>query len=314
MTTMNDLQGGATPARARGFLEVAAARFSLTVDELCGLLDTSSDRRSSAEKAVFKSIATLADELLRRRRYTRAIVEGFYVSARGGQAGEKTFVGGLQALRAHGYPSGAVESLPLPVTQRFLGLGNVWRGADDLGPIRFLDVGCGSGTDMGVAHFLSGGRSTVVGIDSRPDLLEFAATVSPSTLLAVGDVSRLPFAERSYDVVVANGLPPLQRPSTLAETARQLCAITSLDGRLACSILVAAPRLLNELAEGFPAQGKVFVQTMATLTTGKPTVEDVQSAFAAAGAQVEVHIGTNPYLDATDRAETAMVELIATPH
>lgn len=66
----------------------------------------------------------VVDELLRRRRYTQTIVAGFYKSARRGQAGETAFVRGLEALSAHGYRPDAVESLPLPVAQRFLGLGS----------------------------------------------------------------------------------------------------------------------------------------------------------------------------------------------
>ncbi|GAA2120005.1 class I SAM-dependent methyltransferase [Kocuria atrinae] len=302
-----------TPSQAHEFLAVAAARLSLPLGEVCRVLDTPSDLRLTADQAVFQSIANLADELLRPRRYTPAIVDNFYVSARSGHAGEKSFVGGLEALRSHGYPLGAVESLPLQVTQRFLGLGNVWRGIDELGPIRFLDVGCGAGTDLGVAFYLSGGTSTVVGIDTRPDLLEFAATACPSALLAIGSVSKLPFAERYFDVVVANGLPPLQRPNTLAMSARQLCAVALPGGRVASSVLVAAPTLLRDLAGAFPAYGGVFVQSLATLATGKPTVEDVKSAFFAASADVEVHIGFNPYLDATDRAMTAMLEVVAIP-
>lgn len=314
MTVMNELQGGeAASVRVRDFLEIAAARLSLPIDEVCGALDTPTNRVASADKALFESIATLADELLRRRRYTKATVDGFYVSASRGQPGEKTFVGGLEALSLHGYPPDSLERLPLPVTQRFLGLGNVWRGVESLGHIRVLDVGCGSGTDIGVAHYLSGGRSTLVGIDTRPDLLGFAVTACPSVLLAVGSASRPPFAERSFDVVVANGLPPLQRPGTIAESARQLCQVATLGGRVASSVLVAAPTLLDEFRKEFPAHGQSFMQSLATLATGKPTVEDVEAAFVAAGAVVEVHIGTNPYLDATDRAESAMLEVIATP-
>jgi SAM-dependent methyltransferase len=310
---MNDVPIGDAPARAQVFLEAAATRLVCPVDEVCRVVSTPFDQRTSADAVAFQSIATVADELLRRRRYTQAIVDGFYVSARKGQPGEGTFVGGLEALSAHSYQPDAVASLPVSVAQRFLGLGNVWRGVESLDAIRLLDVGCGAGTDMGVAHHLARGSASVVGIDSRPDLLGFAANAWPSSLLVVGDAMGLPFAKRSFDVVVANGLPPLQRPSTMSMSALQLCAVTVTGGRVAVSVLVAAPTLLNELLVEFADHGRGFVRNLATLATGKPTVEDVESAFIAAGAEVEVQLGTNPYRDAADRAETAMLEVVATP-
>jgi len=310
---MNDVPTGDAAARAYVFLEVAAARLVCPVDEVCRVVGTPFDQRTSADAGAFQSIATVADELLRRRRYTQAIVDGFYVSARKGQPGEDTFVSGLDALSAHDYPPDAVASLPVSVAQRFLGLGNVWREVENLDAIRFLDVGCGAGADMGVAHHLAGGTATIVGLDSRPDLLGFAANAWPSSLLVLGDAMALPFAKRSFDVVVANGLPPLQRPSTMAMSARQLCFVTVAGGRVATSVLVAAPTLLDELLVEFADHGRDFGRNLAILATGKPTVEDVESAFIAAGAEVGVRLGTNPYLDAADRAETAMLEVVATP-
>ena len=310
---MTDVPMTEVSDRVQVFLETASQSLQRSVDELCRILSLKPDQRSVADEVTFSKVTGIADELLRRRRYTPSIVDGFYANARKGHQGESTFIGGLQALEAHGYKPEAVESLSAAVAQRFLGLGNVWRGIDALGPVRFLDVGCGAGVDMGVAHHLSAGRSIVVGVDSRRDLLGFAAEAVPSSVLVVAHANALPFKDESFDVVVANGLPPLQRPSTMSACAHQLCSVTARGGRVAASVLVVAPALLDHLAGVFPDFGQELLHELATLATGKPTADDIQSAFIAAGAQTVGQIGHNPYRDGADRSETAMLEVVAIP-
>lgn len=313
MVPMTETQRTEVTERVCLFLDAAAARSALTVDQVCAVLETHGDRPGDGKGELYDSIAVIADELLRRRRYTRSKVDKFYVDARNGRSGEKAFIGGIDALIKHGYPPEAVASLSDDVSRRFLGLGNVWRGVEGLGNTRVLDVGCGSGTDLGLAWFLSGGTAQLVGLDSRPDLLEFAATVSPSLTLTVADVSKLPFAERSFDVVVANGLPPLQRPRSLDLTARELCAVTAPGGQVRTSVLIASSTLVDMLADVFPGRSRSLARRLATFVSGKPTAHDVRAAFNDAGAQVESTTGANPYIDSADRAETAMLEVVASP-
>ena len=84
-----------------------------------------------------------------------------------------------------------------------------------------LDLGCGSG----LLVKLSADRGArVSGIDICPELLEIARERAPRADLREGDISALPFAERSFDVVTgANALQFAPDPAqAFAEAARVL--------------------------------------------------------------------------------------------
>ncbi len=66
---------------------------------------------------------------------------------------------------------------------------------------RLLDVGCGSGDVPAFLHEKLPGHPSAVGLDVKAlHLAAVPATVRP----VVGDVRRLPFADRSFDVVTAS--------------------------------------------------------------------------------------------------------------
>lgn len=96
-----------------------------------------------------------------------------------------------------------------------------WRTAENsaaylLGRLRpgmsLLDVGCGPGTlTADLASRVSPGPT--VGIDREPSVLAEAASRAPSVSFEVGDVYRLGYADRSFDVVHAHQvLQHLSRP------------------------------------------------------------------------------------------------------
>jgi ubiquinone/menaquinone biosynthesis C-methylase UbiE len=68
-------------------------------------------------------------------------------------------------------------------------------------PATVLDAGCGEGF---VAEWLSGafGGARIVGVDVRDDALREASGRVPRAGFLVGDVMRLPFPDRSFDLVV----------------------------------------------------------------------------------------------------------------
>lgn len=71
----------------------------------------------------------------------------------------------------------------------------------DLSRPRLLDVGCGAADVPAWLREARGGRLEVVGLDLKPAHLRQA----PATVHRVaGDVTRLPFAPRSFDVVTAS--------------------------------------------------------------------------------------------------------------
>lgn len=78
------------------------------------------------------------------------------------------------------------------------------------GPVRILDVACGTG-DLSLTLFETIGTAKVVGTDFCRPMLNIAALkvadCSPAIPLTEGDAMRLPFLERSFDgITIAFGL------------------------------------------------------------------------------------------------------------
>lgn len=297
--------------RAYDVLRSAEVNTGLPAKNLRGLISMPPLSRSEGEVYDYQVVATVADAVMERRQYTNGIVNGFYSNARQGQRGEDTFEGGVKAMLMHGYSRDAISSLPSEASMRFLGLGNVWHGVGAVHGKKVIDVGCGSGVDLGVAGFLSEHSAFVVGLDKRPDLLDVAASACPEASFLIGDVTGLPLAERTFDLVLANGLPPLLRPTTLAATAQALHALAVSGGTISATILVASPTLTSTLAAIFPTEGAAFAGGLAALMSGKPTGQDVVAAFEQAGASAMLRHGTNPYRDCATRQRTALVNLTA---
>jgi SAM-dependent methyltransferase len=86
---------------------------------------------------------------------------------------------------------------------------------------RTLDVGCGEGR---VARDLAARAHSVVGLDSSPTLVAAAAEAHPGGEYVVGSAEELPFADASFDLVVAyNSLMDVNdMPRAVAEAGRVL--------------------------------------------------------------------------------------------
>lgn len=265
---------------------------------------------AAPEGETYRALASLADAIMGRRPLSDGIVDAFYARARRGERGEKAFVGGAEAMIMHGYPRPVIKGLPADAVGRFLGLGNIWRGIDASAGGRVVDIGCGAGVDLGAATMLCSDTTLLVGIDKRPDLLHVAATACPRAELVVGDIGALPLATGGFDLVLANGLPPLQRPATLRATADTLRALTVRGGVVSATVIVAAPWLTDASAEVFVGDD-VLARGVAVLMSGKPTIADVVDTFQACGCRVSWYEGTNPYRDRGASRPTAMYTVCA---
>jgi SAM-dependent methyltransferase len=293
-------------------LRTAQDDLGLCAEALRALISTAAHRRCPNESRAYAALASLADSVMKRRPLADGVVDGFYSSARQGQRGETAFAGGIEAMLMHGYSRGLVRQLPPAATDRFLGLGSVWRGVDPPRGKRVIDVGCGSGVDLAVASVLSARSALLVGIDKRPDLLRIASEVCPQALFLVGDMAALPLADEAFDVVLANGLPPLQRPGTLHAAARTLHALAAPGGTMSATVIVASPALESILADLDPNNDVAFARGLATLISGKPTGHDVAATFSQLGSRVTLYQGVNPYRDCTARHRSALVTVNAT--
>ena len=67
-------------------------------------------------------------------------------------------------------------------------------------PRRILDAGCGEGFAMQAV--LGAAKAEVLGLDGSPMAVQLAGRLNPDRRFAAGDLYALPFAPRSFDLVV----------------------------------------------------------------------------------------------------------------
>ena len=155
---------------------------------------------------------------------------------------------GKEGLEGLGYDPKIVESIPKPVIDSFLGVGNPF----SLGPIHegetVLDIGCGGGFDLIFAAIMVGTKGNVTGIDVTPEMLELSkknlkeASIENVTLRQT-NAEELPFPDSNFDVIISNGV--LNLIPEKAKAFSELFRVLKLDGRL----MVADQILIGELSE-----------------------------------------------------------------
>ena len=106
---------------------------------------------------------------------------------------------------------------------------------------RVLDVGCGTGIVARRAAARVGPRGSVTGLDLNADMLTVARAVSEGSIPAIawqpGDAARLPFEDRSFDVVTSQqALQFMPEPAT---AVREIRRVLSDRGRVAIAVLRA---------------------------------------------------------------------------
>ncbi|HEX5028352.1 MAG TPA: methyltransferase domain-containing protein [Gaiellaceae bacterium] len=118
-------------------------------------------------------------------------------------------------------PDGAVAS--------FAGVANPWSLGRLVRGERVLDVGSGAGTDSLVASQMVGPDGYVTGIDMTPEMLARARTAASemgasNVEFVEAEAEQLPFDDRSFDVVISNGVIDLipDKDAVFAELFRVL--------------------------------------------------------------------------------------------
>ena len=154
------------------------------------------------------------------------------------------------------------------------------------------ESGCGEGR---VARDLAARGHRITGVDASPTLLAAAAEAHAEGVYLVADAAALPFADRSFDLVVAyNSLMDIEdMPGAVREAARVL----ERGGRLcACVIhpLLDAGRFESRDADApFTIEGSYFERRR------------VDSTFRRAGLELTFHSWRYPLADYTRALEDA---------
>jgi SAM-dependent methyltransferase len=147
--------------------------------------------------------------------------------------------------------------------------------------VRLLDAGCGAGL---FASLAAERGAEVHGLDAAPGLVDYARRRVPDAEFVVGDIGKLPFADREFDAVAALNslLYASDPPAALAELARVTAPAASVVLTWGCGPEQAScAELLDALRAAIPAAGRTPHQASLTLT------DDAQRGAAMANAGLE---------------------------
>lgn len=145
------------------------------------------------------------------RHRIEAGIRGKYTKVASSLRGLFQYPVGRAGLEALNYDTALIRRLPESVAASFCGVGNPFT----LGPINegasILDVGCGAGVDTILAGMMAGPTGRAVGIDMIAGMLDRAR----ENLRRIGlmnvtfqqaSAEELPFPDRTFDVVISNGV------------------------------------------------------------------------------------------------------------
>jgi SAM-dependent methyltransferase len=172
---------------------------------------------------------------------------------------------------------------------------------DDIAPPpsgRTLEAGCGEGR---VVRKLIARGHRVTGIDASPTLVRHARALDASASYAIADATRLPFADASFDTVVAyNALQAMHAFDDMARAVAEAARVLAPRGALC--VCVAHPitdiGLMTHRDGELVASGSYFDRRRVDETVEKDglamtfrgwtyTIEDYARAFEAAGLRID---------------------------
>jgi ubiquinone/menaquinone biosynthesis C-methylase UbiE len=159
---------------------------------------------------------------------------------------------GRQFAESLGYPAEELARLPAVSVDAFAGVSNVAVSADIPPGATVLDLGCGAGLDSLLAAAKTGPSGRVIAVDFSASMIDRARRGASEAGLSniefrEADAERLPLADGSVDVALANGIFNLNPMRD--EIVRELARVVRLGGVVYAAELV--------LREGAPTPDRV---------------------------------------------------------
>jgi ubiquinone/menaquinone biosynthesis C-methylase UbiE len=151
---------------------------------------------------------------------------------------------------------------------------------------RVLDLGCATGA---MAHFLSTFGCSVVGADSSEVGLSEARRLHPELRFELADVGHLPFADGSFDKIVAADLTEHLDDQTLRNMFRESTRVLVPGGTL--SIHTPNPR---HVIERLKDKGVLIEQNPSHI--GLRTDAELSDLLEAAGFEVELNVSRRSFI------------------
>jgi ubiquinone/menaquinone biosynthesis C-methylase UbiE len=154
--------------------------------------------------------------------------------------------------------------------------GAVWPLLDRFPPGRAVDAGCGTGRHAG---FLAARGHAVIGVDTAPAMLQAARRNVPDARFLLGDLSALPLAHQTADLVVC-ALALVHQP-TLGPAFQEFARVLRPGGQLVVSDIHVASLYLGGIVRIVAPDGRLLVAP-----TTRLLASDYLRAARAAGFAV----------------------------
>ena len=122
-----------------------------------------------------------------------------------------TYQTGKKGALALGYDPAVIDRFPEEALNSFCGVGNPFAISSIPPGSTVLDIGCGAGVDLLVAHNILGDEGRVYGIDLTEEMVAQALSLLArygSDTISVQHVSseEIPYSDESFDYVISNGV------------------------------------------------------------------------------------------------------------
>lgn len=197
-----------------------------------------------------------------------------------------------------GYPADLLDRIPADALASFAGVGYALDLAQLSSGLRVLDLGSGSGTDSFVAALLVGPTGHVTGIDMTDEQLAKADRLrgdTPNISFVPGRLTALPFPDRSFDVVISNGVINLCPDK--AQVFREAARVLVPGGRLALADIVASRPLPDSIT--------CNADLWSACIGGAAHEPDYRAAITGAGLKIDTVREVVGYQFLTEQARTA---------